>query len=64
MISTIEDLNQYSGKTLLEKVKTFVDEFEKQYAGECVPPIVFTAYQLIGRDTIQLNLDPYWKNGQ
>lgn len=61
MVNSLEDFEKYPGNTLLEKVKSFVSEFEKEYRGESVPPIVFTAYQLAGKDTSHLKIDQYFE---
>lgn len=45
----------------LDEIKDFVRLFKKQYKGNDVPPIVFTAFQLAGEDTSILNVDPYYK---
>ena len=44
----------------LDETKEFVAEFRQTYKGEPVPPIVFTAFQLAGNDTSELNVDPYY----
>lgn len=62
-IKHADDFDRFEGETYLERLNTFYNEFTKQYGNEkvTVRPIIQTAFQILGKNTSCLIIDPYMK---
>ena len=57
----IEELeNNYENYSFSE-IKNLVLRFKESYKGLPVPPLMFTAFMIVGEDTSVLNVDSYYK---